>query len=148
MLLPSGYRFLVSPVTLQGPCSARLTLQVDGTALAPPDMDSWPKPRRPLQWLNFKWLDGFTIQGAGAVDGQSTNLLQNSSPSNSPHQVIVSYSVNYTMKIERKINHYFQSSNFRTVHDISIKIMTNRVYLLCLVMQRYTVHSSGAKPTV
>ncbi|CAL4956219.1 unnamed protein product [Urochloa decumbens] len=78
VLLPAGHRFLVSPVTLQGPCSARLTLQVDGTVLAPPDMDSWPKSRRPLQWLNFKWLDGFTIQGAGTVDGQSTISLQRS----------------------------------------------------------------------
>ncbi|RCV25842.1 hypothetical protein SETIT_5G198100v2 [Setaria italica] len=86
VLLPSGHRFLVSPVTLQGPCSARLTLQVDGTVLAPPDMDSWPKPRRPLQWLNFKWLNGFTIQGAGTVDGQSITSLQNSSPANAPQR--------------------------------------------------------------
>jgi galacturan 1,4-alpha-galacturonidase len=34
-------------------------------------MGSWPKPRRPLQWLNFKWLQGLGIQGAGTVDGQS-----------------------------------------------------------------------------
>uniref|UniRef100_K3XPM6 Polygalacturonase n=1 Tax=Setaria italica TaxID=4555 RepID=K3XPM6_SETIT len=70
VLLPSGHRFLVSPVTLQGPCSARLTLQ----------------PRRPLQWLNFKWLNGFTIQGAGTVDGQSITSLQNSSPANAPQR--------------------------------------------------------------
>ncbi|XP_039808191.1 polygalacturonase At1g48100-like [Panicum virgatum] len=85
VLLPSGHRFLVSPVTLQGPCSTRLTLQVDGTLLAPPDMDSWPRSRRPLQWLNFKWLNGFTVQGAGTVDGQSiTSLHDSSSPANAP----------------------------------------------------------------
>lgn len=28
VLLPSGHRFLISPVTLQGPCNTRLTLQV------------------------------------------------------------------------------------------------------------------------
>ncbi|XP_039851437.1 polygalacturonase At1g48100-like [Panicum virgatum] len=79
VLLPPGHRFLVSPVTLQGPCSTRLTLQVDGALLAPPGMDSWPRSRRPLQWLNFKWLDGFTVQGAGTVDGQSITSLQDSS---------------------------------------------------------------------
>ncbi|OEL25248.1 Polygalacturonase [Dichanthelium oligosanthes] len=78
VLLPSGHRFLVSPVTLQGPCSTKLTLQIDGTVLAPADMGSWPKPRRPLQWLNFKWLNDFSIQGAGTVDGQSTSSLQTS----------------------------------------------------------------------
>ncbi|AQK96036.1 Pectin lyase-like superfamily protein [Zea mays] len=74
LVLPSGHRFLLSPVTLQGPCSAKLTLQIDGTVLAPPEMGSWPKPRRPLQWLNFKWLQGFSIQGTGAVDGGQQNL--------------------------------------------------------------------------
>ncbi|KAL6839018.1 hypothetical protein ACP4OV_031072 [Aristida adscensionis] len=77
VLLPPGRRFLLSPVTLQGPCSTKLTLQIDGTVLAPPDMGSWPKPRRPLQWLNFKWLDGFSIQGAGTVDGQSISPPSN-----------------------------------------------------------------------
>ncbi|EEE54776.1 hypothetical protein OsJ_02171 [Oryza sativa Japonica Group] len=81
VLLPSGHRFLISPVTLQGPCNTRLTLQIDGDVLAPPGMGYWPKARRPLQWLNFKWLDGFTIQGTGTVDGQST-LLRSVSPAN------------------------------------------------------------------
>lgn len=56
-------------------------LQIDGDVLAPPGMGYWPKARRPLQWLNFKWLDGFTIQGTGTVDGQST-LLRSVSPAN------------------------------------------------------------------
>ena len=94
VLLPPGHRFLVSPVTLQGPCSTRLTLQVDGALLAPPGMDSWPRSRRPLQWLNFKWLNGFTVQGAGTVDGRSiTSLQDSSSPADAPHQVIVSYTM-------------------------------------------------------
>ncbi|KAG0520725.1 hypothetical protein BDA96_08G099200 [Sorghum bicolor] len=83
VLLPSGHRFLLSPVTLQGPCSTKLTLQIDGTVLAPPEMGSWPKPRRPLQWLNFKWLQDISILGAGTVDGQSITSLQSaSSPAN------------------------------------------------------------------
>ncbi|XP_015696450.2 polygalacturonase At1g48100-like [Oryza brachyantha] len=81
VLLPSGHRFLFSPVTLQGPCNTKLTLQIDGDVLAPPGMGYWPRARRPLQWLNFKWLNGFTIQGTGTVDGQSTSLT-NHSPAN------------------------------------------------------------------
>uniref|UniRef100_A0A0D9V1V8 Polygalacturonase n=1 Tax=Leersia perrieri TaxID=77586 RepID=A0A0D9V1V8_9ORYZ len=55
--------------------------EIDGDMLAPPGMGYWPKARRPLQWLNFKWLNGFTIQGTGTVDGQSTSL-QRVSPAN------------------------------------------------------------------
>uniref|UniRef100_A0A0E0JJY1 Polygalacturonase n=1 Tax=Oryza punctata TaxID=4537 RepID=A0A0E0JJY1_ORYPU len=55
--------------------------EIDGDVLAPPGMGYWPKARRPLQWLNFKWLDGFTIQGTGTVDGQST-LVRSVSPAN------------------------------------------------------------------
>ncbi|XP_066309009.1 polygalacturonase At1g48100-like [Miscanthus floridulus] len=78
VLLPSRHRFHLSPVTLQGPCSTKLTLQIDGTVLAPPEMGSWPKPSRPLQWLQ-----DFSILGAGTVDGQSITSLQSaSSPAN------------------------------------------------------------------
>ncbi|KAL6597807.1 hypothetical protein ACP70R_046612 [Stipagrostis hirtigluma subsp. patula] len=87
VLLPSGRRFLLSPVTLHGPCSTKLTLQVDGTLVAPPDMGSWPKPQRPLQWLNFKWLNGFSIQGSGTVDGQSISQ-QSAPPANSSQRFI------------------------------------------------------------
>ncbi|KAF0919013.1 hypothetical protein E2562_027649 [Oryza meyeriana var. granulata] len=55
--------------------------EIDGDMLAPPGMDYWPKARSPLQWLNFKWLNGFTIQGTGTVDGQSISL-KNHSPAN------------------------------------------------------------------
>ncbi|TVU34112.1 hypothetical protein EJB05_15940, partial [Eragrostis curvula] len=55
--------------------------EIDGTLVAPPDMGSWPKVRRPLQWLNFKWLQGFSIQGAGTVDGQSISANASQGPS-------------------------------------------------------------------
>lgn len=43
--------------------------QIDGTLLAPPKVGSWPKSSL-FQWINFKWLQNFTIQGNGIVDGQ------------------------------------------------------------------------------
>ncbi|OVA16781.1 Glycoside hydrolase [Macleaya cordata] len=69
--IPSEFRFLVGPITLQGPCIAGLVLQIDGTIIAPRNPSKWPKPGL-LQWINVKNLHGFTIQGSGTVDGQGS----------------------------------------------------------------------------
>ncbi|KAL0004287.1 hypothetical protein SO802_011848 [Lithocarpus litseifolius] len=70
--IPSGFNFLIKPITLQGPCMPHLVLQIDGTLLAPPRVGSWPKSSL-FQWINFKWVQNFTIQGTGTVDGQGSN---------------------------------------------------------------------------
>ncbi|GAA0175600.1 hypothetical protein LIER_28740 [Lithospermum erythrorhizon] len=70
--IPSGFKFLINSINLQGPCMPRLTLQIDGTLLAPPRIGSWPKSSL-FQWLNFKWVQNFIIQGSGTVDGQGSN---------------------------------------------------------------------------
>lgn len=70
--IPSQYKFLIKPITLNGPCMPQLILQIDGAVLAPPKVSSWPKSSL-FQWLNFKWLHNFTIQGSGTVDGQGFN---------------------------------------------------------------------------
>ncbi|XP_072993714.1 probable polygalacturonase At1g80170 [Typha latifolia] len=71
--IPSEFSFLIKPVTLQGPCMPNLVLQIDGTLLAPSNISDWPKPNI-LQWLNFKWLHEFTVQGSGTLDGQGYEL--------------------------------------------------------------------------
>ncbi|CAO2190664.1 unnamed protein product [Urochloa humidicola] len=124
VLLPFGRKFLVSPVTLQGPCSARLTLQVDGTLLAPPDMDSWPKIRRPLQWLNFKWLDGFTIQGAGEVNGRSTTKGHWHSSGTKPTLVRFYSSFNVTVRDIRISNSPQCHLKFDSSGGIKVKNVT------------------------
>lgn len=43
--------------------------QIDGTILAALTMKTNLKPNI-FQWLNFKWLTGFTIRGSGTVNGQ------------------------------------------------------------------------------
>ncbi|XP_077242721.1 pectin lyase-like superfamily protein isoform X2 [Tasmannia lanceolata] len=76
--IPSEFRFLIRPITLQGPCMPHLVLQIDGTVLAPPKLSAWPKSNL-FQWINFKWVHDFTIQGTGTVDGQGSawwNLSQ------------------------------------------------------------------------
>ncbi|GFY91549.1 pectin lyase-like superfamily protein [Actinidia rufa] len=69
---PSEFKFLIKPITLQGPCMPQLAFQIDGTLLAPPKVGSWPKSSL-FQWINFKWVHNFTIQGSGTVDGQGSN---------------------------------------------------------------------------
>ncbi|KAJ4822561.1 hypothetical protein Tsubulata_034289 [Turnera subulata] len=70
--IPAEFKFLIKPITLQGPCMPHLVLQIDGTLLAPPEVGAWPKSSL-FQWLNFKWIHNFTIQGTGTVDGQGSN---------------------------------------------------------------------------
>ncbi|KAK9751066.1 hypothetical protein RND81_02G239000 [Saponaria officinalis] len=69
--VPSGYSFFIKPITLQGPCMPQLVLQIDGTILAPPKINSWPKTGL-FQWINIKWVQNFTIQGNGVIDGQGS----------------------------------------------------------------------------
>ncbi|KAL8550522.1 hypothetical protein ACS0TY_009084 [Phlomoides rotata] len=70
--IPSGFKFMIKPVILQGPCMPNLVLQTDGTIFAPAKIGSWPKSSL-YQWINFKWLQNFTIQGSGTADGQGSN---------------------------------------------------------------------------
>ncbi|KAI3842882.1 hypothetical protein MKX03_008672 [Papaver bracteatum] len=67
--IPSEFRFLIRPISLQGPCKPHLVLQIDGIMLAPPNIGSWSKSDL-YQWINIKWVQNFTIQGGGVVDGQ------------------------------------------------------------------------------
>ncbi|XVE92376.1 hypothetical protein REPUB_Repub01dG0092100 [Reevesia pubescens] len=69
--IPSEFKFLVKPITLQGPCMPDLVFQIDGALLAPPKVGSWPKSSL-FQWINFKWIHNFTIQGTGVADGQGS----------------------------------------------------------------------------
>ncbi|OWM76086.1 hypothetical protein CDL15_Pgr009732 [Punica granatum] len=111
--IPPELKFLIKPVTLQGPCASDLVLLIDGTLLAPPKVGSWPKSSW-FQWLNFKWVQNFTIRGTGMVDGQGSNWWSLS---------------DQVQHIQRKLKHVphmkptavrFYSSYNVTVRDISI----------------------------
>ncbi|XP_028085446.1 polygalacturonase At1g48100 [Camellia sinensis] len=75
--IPSGFEFLIKPITLQGPCTPHLVLRIDGTLLALPKVGSWPKSSW-FQWINFKWVQNLSIQGTGIVDGQGSNWWSSS----------------------------------------------------------------------
>ncbi|KAI3435193.1 uncharacterized protein J3R85_006431, partial [Psidium guajava] len=69
LVIPQGFKFLVKPISFKGPCMPNLVLQIDGIVQAPPKVGSWKKSSL-FQWLNFKWVQNFTVQGTGTVDGQ------------------------------------------------------------------------------
>ncbi|CAM8984154.1 unnamed protein product [Rhodiola kirilowii] len=110
--IPAGYTFLTSAITLQGPCSPGLVLQIDGTLKAPPLVKSWLKSTT-FQWLNFKWTHNFTIQGSGIVDGQGSNWW-------SPTQVDQIQKRSNSIPNIKPTAIRFYSSNNITVRDISI----------------------------
>ncbi|XP_034923869.2 exopolygalacturonase-like [Populus alba] len=65
VLIPSGTYWL-RRVTLAGPCKAAIKLQVDGILQAPVDPDKLSGGH----WVNFRYIDQFTLSGRGTFDGQ------------------------------------------------------------------------------
>ncbi|KAK9277298.1 hypothetical protein L1049_006838 [Liquidambar formosana] len=111
--IPSKFKFLIKPITLQGPCMPHLALQIDGTLLAPPKPSSWTKSSL-FQWINFKWVHNFTILGTGTVDGQGSGWW-----SLSPiHYIEVSSTT--TPSLKHKLPKKFYASYNVTVRDIRI----------------------------
>ncbi|KAL5702435.1 galacturonan 1,4-alpha-galacturonidase [Ranunculus cassubicifolius] len=63
LLIPAG-RYLTGPVNFQGQCKNRVEVQLDGTIVAPADLYGIQ------DWINFKYITGFTLSGKGGFDGQ------------------------------------------------------------------------------
>ncbi|KAI9125037.1 hypothetical protein K1719_003653 [Acacia pycnantha] len=113
--IPAEHRFLIKPITLQGPCMPHLTLQIDGTLMAPPATSSWPKSSL-FQWINFKNIHSFTVQGSGTIDGQGFNWWTSSQIY--PMQKKRYYSEQIPGMKPTAVRFY--SSNDVTVRDIKI----------------------------
>nr|XP_010908569.1 polygalacturonase [Elaeis guineensis] len=68
--VPSGF-FLIGPVTFNGPCrSTRLTIQIDGTLVAP---SNYANLRKLEQWILFDHVNGVSVYG-GTIDGHGSPL--------------------------------------------------------------------------
>ncbi|KAJ9554424.1 LOW QUALITY PROTEIN: hypothetical protein OSB04_018469 [Centaurea solstitialis] len=71
MIVPSGYQFLVGPISFSGPyCQRNILFQLDGTIIAPTNSQAWGKGL--LQWLEFTKLVGLSIKGKGTIDGRGS----------------------------------------------------------------------------
>ncbi|GLJ16346.1 hypothetical protein SUGI_0276710 [Cryptomeria japonica] len=68
--VPAEFRFLVNPIVFMGPCKENIIFQIDGTIVAP--MKPWMRSSGLLDWIQFKRVQGATIQGNGLIDGRGS----------------------------------------------------------------------------
>ncbi|GLJ05358.1 hypothetical protein SUGI_0016790 [Cryptomeria japonica] len=132
--IPADYRFLVGPVTFLGPCKSNIVLQVDGSVIAPVNSGTWAS--KPLEWINFKKLNGITIAGKGTFDGQGAAWWKDSSnggsslPSVRPTALRFygSYDVSVqgiTIQNSPQCHLKFDSCNFVAVANVTISSPAN-----------------------
>ncbi|KAI4329829.1 hypothetical protein MLD38_028172 [Melastoma candidum] len=77
MLVPSGYTFLVKPISFSGPnCGPNIVFQLEGKIIAPTDSQAWGSGI--LQWIEFTKLSKITIKGYGVIEGQGSVWRSNS----------------------------------------------------------------------
>uniref|UniRef100_A0A0A9EY08 Polygalacturonase n=1 Tax=Arundo donax TaxID=35708 RepID=A0A0A9EY08_ARUDO len=65
----AGYSFLVHTTVFTGPCQGTVTIQLDGTIIAPSDPNTWPANSK-RNWLVFYQAHGTSLRGAGLIDGK------------------------------------------------------------------------------
>ncbi|KAF5793570.1 putative polygalacturonase [Helianthus annuus] len=99
MIVPSGYEFLVGPISFSGPyCQRNILFQLDGTIIAPINANAWGKGL--LQWLEFTKLVGLTIKGKGTIDGRGsvwwTKSILDDPIDNEEQLVVSSYNTTLT----------------------------------------------------
>ncbi|CAL5060502.1 unnamed protein product [Urochloa decumbens] len=76
-LVPAGRRYKVGAITFTGPCKNKMTIQIQGTIVAPEEPSEWD-PRSPRLWLLFSGLAGARFQGGGVIDGSGSKWWANS----------------------------------------------------------------------
>ncbi|XP_062209010.1 polygalacturonase At1g48100-like [Phragmites australis] len=69
VLAAAGYSFLVHTTVFTGPCQGSVTIQLDGTIVAPSDPNTWPANSK-RNWLVFYQAHGVSLRGAGLIDGK------------------------------------------------------------------------------
>ncbi|XP_044478103.1 exopolygalacturonase-like [Mangifera indica] len=69
VLIPKGI-FLLSPVTLEGPCKAAIEVEVQGTLKALTNS----KVTKDGSWVTFQRIEHFTLSGGGTFDGQGDKV--------------------------------------------------------------------------
>lgn len=68
VLIPNG-KYMVGPLTFQGPCKAPVSVQVQGNLLAPTDLNIF---KSYTGWIGFQNIDRLMVSGAGTFDGQGS----------------------------------------------------------------------------
>ncbi|KAI7758025.1 hypothetical protein M8C21_028265, partial [Ambrosia artemisiifolia] len=69
-------KYLVTPITFEGPCRASLTMQISGTILASKQESKYKKDEK--HWLRVDRVDNLAIEGGGVIDGNGDIWWRNS----------------------------------------------------------------------
>jgi polygalacturonase len=78
VLVPRGKLYLLRLITLAGPCkSSSVAVSVQGTLVASPNRADWSDEDR-RHWVVFRGVDGLTVDGGGAIDGNGETWWKNS----------------------------------------------------------------------
>ncbi|PHU21258.1 hypothetical protein BC332_06365 [Capsicum chinense] len=85
-MVPSGRTYLINATKFDGPCANGLTIQVDGTIVAPSDPEDWD-PKSPKAWLVFSNLTAVTFQGNGIIDGSGSKWWAASCKKNKSNKI-------------------------------------------------------------
>ncbi|EFJ30425.1 hypothetical protein SELMODRAFT_89085 [Selaginella moellendorffii] len=68
-LIPQSFTFLIWPASFKGPCKSNMTMQIDGTIVAPGSPDQY-EPGQRNSWISIVKLTSFSITGIGTIDGR------------------------------------------------------------------------------
>ncbi|XP_020262038.1 probable polygalacturonase At1g80170 [Asparagus officinalis] len=93
MIIPEHKTFFVKPITFNGPCNCgHVNFQIEGTIVAPDAPSTWDG-LDPGQWLQFKYINGLTVEGPGVIDGRGYNWWKKSCREN-PVQALKFFACN------------------------------------------------------
>ncbi|KAJ6332029.1 hypothetical protein OIU76_010413 [Salix suchowensis] len=67
------YTYRLKPITFQGPCKSKITLQVNGVIEASDDLSDYKEDGR--HWLVFDRVQNLQVEGGGTIDGNGKICL-------------------------------------------------------------------------
>ncbi|KAL6143488.1 hypothetical protein ACLB2K_054183 [Fragaria x ananassa] len=79
VLIPRGI-FKLFPVVFSGPCNGPIAFLIMGTLRASTD----PSTFNSENWINFRYLEQFTLAGGGTLDGQGSLVWPHNNCNNGP----------------------------------------------------------------
>lgn len=79
---------LIIPYIINVRITNIITIQIDGTIVAPAEPDNWD-PKLARIWLDFSKLNGVLFQGSGVIDGSGSKWWASSCKKNKSNVIIL-----------------------------------------------------------
>ncbi|XP_037438613.1 polygalacturonase ADPG2-like [Triticum dicoccoides] len=77
LLVPEGKTYLLSSVTLSGPCKSSVVFMLKGTLVAPRSRSAWSQ-NDTSRWILIQGVTGLTVSGGGTINGNGDVWWANS----------------------------------------------------------------------